>query len=382
MRVLIIHNQLWAHYKSKLFSELYDALKKASTTNDLQVCHIAEYESMRGGMLDQQQVHYKYPYKVLFSGSLDTIGLKQRFNALKKAFDSYQPDVLNITGYYDYAQVLLMLYAKWVWRIPVVMSLESSADDNQRSSVKEAIKSFLIRQVNAFFCFGSSTVAYAQALGAQPHQIAVDKAAVVDDVLIRQKFLAARQEATNTPKRFIYVGRLAKEKNLDTLLKAFSQLQKELVSARDWELLLVGTGPEKEALQALAHQLDSTGIRFAGGVPWYEVPSYLAQAHVAILPSYSEPWGLVVNEAMICELPVIVSEKCGCAKDLVQNGQNGFTFHPDQQEELQKHMRYFVSHPDRTPEMGKSSAQIVEQFSAQKVANQMVDCYQKLCRNA
>jgi glycosyltransferase involved in cell wall biosynthesis len=54
----------------------------------------------------------------------------------------------------------------------------------------------------------------------------------------------------------------------------------------------------------------------------------LALSDVLVLPSYSEPWGLVVNEAMACGMPVIVSEKCGCAPDLVQNGKNGISINP------------------------------------------------------
>ncbi|MDZ7907834.1 MAG: glycosyltransferase, partial [Gemmobacter sp.] len=49
-------------------------------------------------------------------------------------------------------------------------------------------------------------------------------------------------------------------------------------------------------------------------------------ADVLVLPSKSEPWGLVVNEAMICGLPVVVSDKCGSAIDLVQDGKTGFSF--------------------------------------------------------
>jgi glycosyltransferase involved in cell wall biosynthesis len=380
MRILIIHNQLWAHYKSKLFSELYNVLKQDAQTNQLHVSHIAEYESMRGGMLAQKQILYNYPYDVLFKGSLESTSVWTRFKALRKSFHRHRPQVLNITGYYDYAQVLLMFYAKWFFGVPVVISLESSAADNQRSSIKETIKSFILRQASAYFCFGTSTVAYATSLGAKPAQIAVNKGAIVDDELIKQKFQESLQNVSTIRKNFIYVGRLSKEKNLELLLKAFHRLKQTNAQAQEWGLLLVGTGPEEPTLQSLVDQLSIPDVTFTGGHPWYEVPPFFAQSSVAILPSFSEPWGLVINEAMICELPVIVSNKCGCAQDLVVEGLNGFTFDPTQEEELLAKLSYFINQQETIKTMGKESARIVAQFSVKNVAAQMVDCYQKLCR--
>jgi glycosyltransferase involved in cell wall biosynthesis len=57
-----------------------------------------------------------------------------------------------------------------------------------------------------------------------------------------------------------------------------------------------------------------------------ELPRFYAGAGAFVHASLSEQWGLVVNEAMACALPVLVSDRCGCAKDLVQDGVNGYTF--------------------------------------------------------
>jgi len=139
MRVLIVHNQLWAHYKSKLFSEIYRDLKKSNPKDDLLVAQIALYEASRKVMQTDDSIQYEYPYQVLFERSLDQVSFGEKRHALFQLFDQYKPMVLNITGYFDWAQVLLMLYARFKG-VKVVISSESSAADHNRSPQKEAVK--------------------------------------------------------------------------------------------------------------------------------------------------------------------------------------------------------------------------------------------------
>lgn len=383
MRILIFHNQLWAHYKSKLFSEIYDDLKIASNQNELKVCHIAEYESMRNSMLDSKNTPYDYPYEVLFKGSLDQVRFFPRLRALWKSFHQFKPDLLNITGYFDYAQVVMMLYARWFYGIPVVLSSESSITDHNRSFLKEWVKSRIVKRASAFFCFGKSSAQYLLDLGVDSTRIAVSNAAVVDDKTIYREFQEAKLKIgadDSSQKNFIYVGRLAEEKNLELLLTAFRKVKRSNPKANNWGLILVGDGPEMNRLKNLTSELQINDVTFTGGFPWYEVPKFFADSSVAVLPSLSEPWGLVVNEAMICKLPVIVSDRCGCAPDLVAPGKNGFVFSADSIDKLASHLDYFIDHPERIIPMGQNSAEIVSRFSVDQVAHKMVECYQKLCQ--
>ena len=382
MRVLIVHNQLWAHYKSKLFSEIHRALREKYPEANLLVAQIALYEASRKGMMkSQQDIAYQYPYQVLFEKSLDEVPFVARLKALLQTYKAFRPTVLNITGYFDWAQVLLMLYARWQG-VKVVLSSESSGADHERSGLKETLKSWIVNQAHAYFCFGQSSAQYLQALGVPKAKIAVSHAAVVDEATIYQKYLEAKAPLESGPevptRRFIYVGRLAPEKNLVTLLEAFQNSQAVLAPEAAWELLLVGEGPSRPELEGYVQSRAIAHVRFVGGCAWYEVPAWLAQSSVLVLPSISEPWGLVVNEAMVCGLPVIVSERCGCAPDLVEVGTNGFLFNPHNTDELAQALGYFINNPDRLPAMGAESQRIVAAFSSQRVARQMVACYHTL----
>lgn len=377
MRVLIVHNQLWAHYKSKLFSELHRLAPQYDT--EIHVVQIALSEKSRANMGDAEAFRYEYDYEVLFNTSLDQVKPWPRTKALLEKVRSYRPDVLNLTGWYDPAQWVLLFYAKLIG-IKVIISNESNVRDHVRMGVKERFKQFLLGRADAFFCFGKSSAAYLEKLGAKPSQILTQKAAVVDNEVILKHYQKAiverdsRKKAKNWARyNFIFVGRLIPPKNLPLLLDAFTEINAE---ALEWGLVFLGEGEQKAELQQLAQ--NNKNIRFEAGVSWYEVAEYLALCDVLVLPSESEPWGLVVNEAMICGLPVLVSEPSGCVDDLVRVGQNGFTFNPHQKTDLVAKMRYFVQNTATLSQMGEASKAIVAPFAPEKVAHEMLRGMKKL----
>ena len=379
MRILVVHNQLWAHYKSNLFQEVYNTLCETGQGKGFKVAQIGLYEASRAKMVDNAGPVYEYPYEVLFQKSLDEVAFLPRLTRLFRIYNQFKPTVLNITGYFDWAQIVLMLYAR-ITGVKVVLSSESSGNDKLRSAFKEKLKALLVNRANAFFCFGKTSVDYLLSLGVPEEKIAVRHGAVIDETVIFNAYSKAREMRkidTLPGKSFIYVGRLAPEKNLLTLLKAFQESCSYATS--DWRLTLVGDGPSRSELEEYVQSAGcSDRIHFTGGLPWYKVPEWLAKSDVLVLPSLSEPWGLVVNEAMVCGMPVIVSDRCGCAEDLVKNGKNGFIFDPTDGKQLQECMSFFILNPDRIPSFGKHSMELILPFNTRKIAREMVACYKSL----
>ncbi|MCD8181744.1 MAG: glycosyltransferase family 4 protein, partial [Bacteroides sp.] len=113
---------------------------------------------------------------------------------------------------------------------------------------------------------------------------------------------------------FLYVGRLVDVKNLIYLINVFNKLP-------SLTLRIVGFGPLEGRLKHLA----KSNIIFEGAVNNDKLSSYYQQNDVFILPSYSEPWGLVVEEALNNGMPVIVSNRVGCNRDLVTS-ERGLVF--------------------------------------------------------
>ncbi|CCH02842.1 glycosyl transferase group 1 [Fibrella aestuarina BUZ 2] len=385
MRVLIVHNILWAHYKSLLFGRLAQQFGAEDT---LLVIQLALTEGHRKGLGMPDATSVGYPFQVLHNGSLDELPLTQRISRLIKAAFAFRPDVVLLTGYYDPAQLLLGTLLK-LRGCRVVLQNESTALDNPRTGWREQLKAAFIRRCDGIFCFGTRAADYMIQLGADPRRILVRNNAVVDNQLLAQTHAASlpQRQAQQTalglkPRNLIYVGRLIDIKNLAALLNAFAAAHQTIPSdmADEWGLILLGEGDQKALLQAQAAQLGlAERVVFLPGCDWRDVPRYLALADVFVLPSLSEPWGLVVNEAMACGLPVLVSDRCGCAVDLVRDGQNGYTFAPDVPEQLPERLRQLLAaSTDERDRMGRESVRLVAPFDPDRVGRAMYDALKQV----
>ena len=125
----------------------------------------------------------------------------------------------------------------------------------------------------------------------------------------------------NDDKIIISAGRLAEEKNWVTLLEAFAIAQKTLTNIR---LVLLGDGPQAQALHRLAGELEITDrVTFVGKVPFEDIPNYLKAADLFAFASITETQGLVTLEAMAAGLPVVAVDASG-TRDILEDGKQGF----------------------------------------------------------
>ena len=136
-----------------------------------------------------------------------------------------------------------------------------------------------------------------------------------------------------------------------------------------WHLVLLGDGPLRPEIEALVAKLDLQNCVHLPGFRQYDqLPAYYGLAGAFVHASTTEQWGLVVNEAMASGLPVIVSNRCGCAADLVQEGVNGFTFDPHDAEQLAKLMLTISDPRFPTSDFGAASRRIIADWGPERFA--------------
>jgi 1,2-diacylglycerol 3-alpha-glucosyltransferase len=326
------------------------------------------------GLVFREAAEPALPLDTLLPSSNWTLSTQARLAvAVWKKLGRLNPRTVFVPGYYTAPAFAAALWAKLHGRKTVLMT-ESTQHDLRRSGWKEAVKSFLIRHLFDFAIAGGKPhVRYLLALGFSEERIARNYD-VVDNAFFSEKAAACRQERVQDGSEspyFLYIGRLAPEKNIGGLIEAYAIYR---MVGGSWPLVIVGSGPLEKQLQAQAAQTAyAQDIRFEGMKSSRELPEYYAFAGCFVLPSTREPWGLVVNEAMASGLPAIVSNRCGCVEDLVEEGNNGFLFDPAVPAQLASRLMTISSLPREERErMGRRSVEIVARYSPARWAEEVV----------
>lgn len=375
-KVLIIHNILWSHYKGVVFSELYRIMSKNGY--ELKVIHIAKNEKGRESVGTIDLSTHNYPHTLLFDKNIDNVSsLGKTFRLLKEVF-KFKPNLIITPGWDSPSYFFIALISKF-WDIRTIISVDSTEFDNKRTVLKETAKKIILKLYDASFTYGKASSEYVEKLGMNPNRIFV-KLNAVHKIAIERLYEESKNNSHNLreslglkPYNFLFVGRLSPEKNIQTLIRAFRDLKENSPRAELWGLIIVGDGPLMNSLKNMADKHKLQDVVFVGGKPWNKTVLYYFLSNVFVLPSISEPWGLVVNEAMICGLPVIVSRKAGASFDLVIEGENGFTFEPTDVGMLTNVMRKFVDGEVDIAQMGIRSKEIIKDYTPQNVATRMLE---------
>ncbi len=356
-QTVIVHN-IPIGYQHLLFTELaargldFEVLFTASRS-----AHRIETPGMSGAA---------YRYRIGFDGLYESAPRLRSFAFVVKSLQAISPATVIIGGWSDAAD-----WAAWLWanarRKPVILWMESTEADHSRRFWKEALKRIFVSRCRAAHVYGTRAKDYLQRLGMPGDRIVTGRA-VVD--LGR---FAPGPPPHNMPRVLLYVGRFTPEKNLAVLLRAL-----RLCWDRGGEgkivLSLVGYGADESYLRSLAGELRiRSGVKFAGAAMQAELPAHYQAADAFVLPSTSEPWGLVVNEAMLSGLPAIVSETCGCAPDLIVP-ETGWTFSPSDESGLADLLLTIADLPsDVLERMGAAARRRALRYSPRECARTVIE---------
>jgi len=200
----------------------------------------------------------------------------------------------------------------------------------------------------------------------------------VDNDHFREGASKARQHAESErrrlglpPEYFLSCCRFGAKKNLTALITAYAGYRD--LTERPWALVLLGDGELRPAVTALVESLGLQNcVILAGAKGYNELPAYYGLARCLVHASTTEQWGLVVNEAMAAGLPVLVSERCGCSPELVQEHVNGYTFRPTDTERLAHLMLHVAADSALCKRLGEASASLVSAWGPQRFAAGLV----------
>jgi glycosyltransferase involved in cell wall biosynthesis len=321
----IYHNILWARYKGAIFSRMH-ADSDASELNT-EFIHVAETSRQRLTLGNVDRSYHEYPYEVLFRGSYESIPFRKLVTALIANLFKHPSDLVVLPGYHR-PEYWAMLFTCMLLRRKRAVWVDSTAYDRKKSRLKELAKRFFFKSCDGFFCYGIRSKEYVASYGIDERKIYFRCQAAAlphdyDAAAVRRHYQGLVRAENHAP-RYIYIGRLSSEKGLFDLIDAFANLTREMSAAR---LDIVGSGVLEQELKGRARQIGlESAIDFLGSQSAEEIGQLLMRSSALVLPSRSEPWGLVVNEALSFGCPVVVSEVCGCVPELVIEGSTGYSF--------------------------------------------------------
>lgn len=270
------------------------------------------------------------------------------------------PDVMISTGWHTWPLVQLTRAAARR-RIPVLMRAEANAL-RARSWKARLAHRWLLRKCAAFLPIGRANRDFYRNYGIAddtmfdaPYFIDNERfARAAADALPRRDEWRAKWSIPAASVCFCFAGKLEPKKRVLDLVDA---LRIACASRDDLHLLVVGTGAQEREARARSEGLP---VSFAGFLNQTEIPAAYVASDALVLPSdFGETWGLVVNEAMACGRPAIVSDRVGCGPDLVQAGRTGAVFPFGDTHALAQQLIAFAGDRDRLAAMGESARERV-----------------------
>jgi GalNAc-alpha-(1->4)-GalNAc-alpha-(1->3)-diNAcBac-PP-undecaprenol alpha-1,4-N-acetyl-D-galactosaminyltransferase len=161
----------------------------------------------------------------------------------------------------------------------------------------------------------------------------------------------------------IAIGRLHPQKGFDLLIKAFDRLQSKYP---EWQITILGEGPMRSKLEALRSELDLTDrVHLPGLVT--NVPEYLRQAAIFVMPSRFEGFPMALCEAMACGLPVLSADCLSGPRDIIDDGVNGILVTTENVDALAAGLDNLMSDPAKRQQLADNAPQILDRFGVDQV---------------
>ncbi|MDB5248359.1 MAG: glycosyl transferase group 1 [Segetibacter sp.] len=293
--------------------------------------------------------------------------------SLIKKVQKWESDAIIVFGWSFRSHLAVMRFFKG--KVPVMFKGDSNLLDEPKGfSVKKMARriflSWVYSHIDVALYVGSANKAYYLAHGVPAEKLVFSPHAI-DNERFKSNGGFFETKAAEWRKElgikegetvFVYAAKLISKKQPEFLITSFLSLQ--LPQAR---LVIIGNGEMEGSLKEKYG--NNKAIIFADFQNQSNMPVVYRLGDVFCLPSKGpgETWGLAVNEAMACARPVLVSDKAGCAIDLVKEGENGYVFNSGNTSDLCTKMKLLMSRKEELKQMGSASLTIVEDWSYENI---------------
>ena len=299
-----------------------------------------------------------------------------KFKECKRNIKRY--DLVLFFDYSDIQAIRLAIKCR-AKKVPYILNCDGEMLFRHGNFIKDIIKRYVIKGATAYFASGTHAKDYFLKYGAKAEKIhfhnftALHEKDILETPVTLEEKKALREKLSLpvNSKICIAVGRYIPLKRYDTLLRLWKQMPKDAV------LLLIGGGPEKEVYETIIKENDLSNVILQDFHPFQELLQYYKSADLFVHPTSYDVWGLVINEAMACGLPVIVTDTCVAGLELVKNGENGFVSHLGDDKDFIGKVKTVLENDTLREKMSQCSIETIRPFYIENMINSQINTIKK-----
>jgi glycosyltransferase involved in cell wall biosynthesis len=332
------------------------------------VCFLSLTNSLRRWRLPEEQM--EFDWRALSQANSHGFIVQLRAASVWTGFLlSRRPRAVICSGYDSLAAWTALAWCK-LFRRRLVLWCESNARDvRSKSRVRTLLKRIFVSRCDAVAALGRAASAYAKQLGAREEGIFLAPFGGDNRHFAReaQKVDAAAEKGRRgwPPRLILFAGRLLKGKGVFVLLEAFRRIGRD---HPDVGLLFAGHGSEEAEMQEFCRDAGLDRVYFVGAQQYEDMPYFYALADLLVLPTFSDPYGYVVVEALACGVPAIVSNVAGVCDDFISDGETGFAVPRGDTAELARRIAQVLDDQELRARMSANCRHIVEGYSPEACA--------------
>jgi glycosyltransferase involved in cell wall biosynthesis/O-antigen/teichoic acid export membrane protein len=287
--------------------------------------------------------------------------------AILRELIRFRPNVILTSGFNLWSAYVLMFKRFMKWRVVLIWEGVSPTISCSNSPLQLAMRRIMAKHFNAAITNSRAGADYLQAVLRMPagkivrHPIEVAEAPAL--ARPKEDITVARARSSFA---FLVVGQLIERKGIHRLFEAAKLLLDRGID--DFSIQIAGTGDMAQALlqQVADSHLDKV-VEWLGFVSYQNLGAHYQASDAVILPSLEDTWGMVVLEAMSMGKPVLCSKHAG-AKEMIEDGVNGFVIDPQNLPELAGRMELLIRVPGLAKKMGEKSKEILRPYTTRRAA--------------
>ena len=367
---------------------LYEYLNTANPSIKLEIILSSLKQNDRSWSIDKNNlsspIHILDGFYINIKTKFSRMGnyhLHINFSILK-LLSKKKYDAVIISGYSSLTHQISIIVCK-ILRIPVILWYRSFSESS--SFLRKILNIYLyrlIKMASYYVVPGAKSESYLANVGISKNKISKIANTVDNNYFDTQYSKMLNNKKLKVKKRItiLFVGRLMESKGVWELLNAMTQIN-SIYSTNKVELKIVGDGTLSKQLKSWVSKHDLINIHFLGHLDKEDLCHEYFNTDIFVLPSHYEPWGLVVNEAMIFHLPIIATNTIGAADEIIFNDKNGYLIEPKNSNLLASKLKSLIDDKSKRISMGENSAKIIKEIDHIRSGDIILETFHKIFSN-